>query len=396
MWLAPPSAAGPTPASESTEKREDTRHPMSDINSRRILTAGLVVGALAFGFFLAGGLQITPDAATAPSPDSQAAPVAVDPIASPTGFADLADRVSPAVVSIQSTSFERSSERQGGPLDFFDFFNGPRQRNEQDPDREFRQDSGGSGFVVSAEGLVVTNNHVIRGADEVTVHLNGDSYPAVVKGTDPATDLALLQIEGDAELPFLALGDSRSLRVGEWVMAIGSPLGLDNTVTVGVVSAKQRQINISAETRSFENFIQTDAAINFGNSGGPLVNMRGEVIGINTAINWGSENIGFAVPVNILKDILPQLRDEGRVRRGYLGMEVVDLTPETADAFGVESTEGALIMRVLPDLPADKAGLEHGDIVVEMDGIDVRKHPSPDRLRLGPGAGGHRRHGGAA
>ena len=173
------------------------------------------------------------------------------------------------------------------------------------------------------------------------------------------------------DLPFLPLGDSDDLRPGDWVMAIGSPLELANTVTVGVVSAKGRRINISPETTSFESFIQTDAAINFGNSGGPLVDLAGTVVGINTAINWGSENIGFAVPVNILRQVLPQLRDEGRVRRGYLGIGVNDVTDRAAEAFGLESTDGALVSNVIPGLPADEGGLEAGDIILTVDGIQI-------------------------
>jgi len=344
---------------------------MSEPIQRRLLTAALVVAAVAFGFVLAGGLQVTPSAATAPSPAQEPVTAAAS---GPTDFADLAQRVSPAVVAVQSTSFERAADRQQGPFDFFEFFQDPRRRPEEEApqeDREFRSDSGGSGFVISADGLVVTNNHVIREADEVTVHLDGRTYTARVRGVDPPTDLALLEIQSDESFDYLELGDSGGLRVGEWVMAIGSPLGLENSVTVGVVSAKQRQINISAETRSFENFIQTDAAINFGNSGGPLVNTRGQVIGINTAINWGSENIGFAVPVDVLKGILPQLREHGKVRRGYLGMEVQDVSPEAADAFDLEGTRGAMVMRVLEGLPAAEGGLEPGDVILEMDGTEV-------------------------
>ncbi len=352
---------------------------MNEPMQRQWVTSALVVGAVAFGFALAAGIDLTPPAATDPAPRPQAG-AAVSPLANVGGFADLVEQVSPAVVSIQSTSFE-STPRGQVPFDFFDLFPGPRRRpqgedeeeegGEDEREREFRSDAGGSGFLVSADGLVITNNHVIRGAEEVTVHFDSRTLKAQVKGTDPATDLALLKIEGDHSFPYLPLGDSGALRVGEWVMAIGSPLGLENTVTVGVVSAKQRQINISEETRSFENFIQTDAAINFGNSGGPLVNLRGEVVGINTAINWGSENIGFATPVDTLKEILPQLREVGRVRRGYLGMEVADVSAEAADAFGLESTDGAMVMRVLPGLPADRAGLESGDIISRMDGRPV-------------------------
>ena len=350
---------------------------MSSQSSRKLLTVLLVFGAVVFGMVLAGSLDLTAPSASDPDPEpAQAgaaapAPAAMDPSGLPS-FADLADRVSPAVVSIAATTFE--TRRGRGRVDPFEFFFGPRRRDrERDPeqdDEEFRSESGGSGFIVSADGYVVTNNHVIDDAEAVQVVMNGRNYDAEVKGTDPATDLALLKIDG-RDLPVLPLGDSDALRVGDWVMAIGSPQALTNSVTVGVVSAKQRRINISDATSSFENFIQTDAAINFGNSGGPLVNLSGEVVGINTAISFGSENIGFAVPVNVLKQVLAQLRDEGRVRRGYLGIGVNEISPEAADAFGLESTDGALVMSVQPDLPADKAGVRSGDIIVGADGREI-------------------------
>jgi len=339
---------------------------------RKFLTMAVVFGAMVFGMVIAGGLDLTPTSVGAPDgPDPQ--PVtqqsaSAGPLPS---FADLAERVSPAVVTIETSSFESSGQR--GAVDPFEFFFGPRRRDEpqRDDDQEFRQDAGGSGFLVSADGFVVTNNHVIRGAEEVRVRMGADIYVAEVKGADAATDLAVLKIDVGKDLPYLLLGDSDELRAGDWVMAIGSPLDLANTVTVGVVSAKGRRIGISQETSSFESFIQTDAAINFGNSGGPLVSLSGHVVGINTAINWGSENIGFAVPVNVLRQVLPQLRDEGRVRRGYLGVSISDLTPRAAEAFGLDSTDGAMVNQVQPGQPAEKAGLEHGDVILEVDGQPV-------------------------
>ena len=347
---------------------------MSHNLKRQFLTLTAIFGAVVFGMVLAGSLDLT--RTTFSEPDDAPEPQAVRPEAGSTGglpsFADLAEAVSPAVVTIEASSFERTSRFRS--VDPFEFFFGPRRRDapqEPDEDREFRSDSGGSGFIVSADGYVVTNNHVIRDAEQVRVRIDGTALDASVRGRDPETDLALLKIESDQQFPFLRLGDSDGLRPGDWVMAIGSPLDLANTVTVGVVSAKGRRINISQETSSFESFIQTDAAINFGNSGGPLVNLVGEVVGINTAINWGSENIGFAVPVNILRQVLPQLRDEGRVRRGYLGIGVIDLTPRAAEAFGLETTDGAIVNNVLPGLPADQGGLEPGDIILEVDDRQV-------------------------
>jgi serine protease Do len=193
-----------------------------------------------------------------------------------------------------------------------------------------------------------------------------------VKGADPATDLALLKIDAGRNLSFLPLGDSDRLRVGDYVMAIGNPLLLDHTVTVGVVSAKGRSIGLTRDS-SFENFIQTDAAINRGNSGGPLLNLAGEVIGIATAMNWGAENIGFAVPVSTLKAVLPQLRDKGKVSRGYIGVNISNVDYDRAQAFGLPEAGGALVTQVVEDSPASKAGVEHGDIVLSVDGRKVKE-----------------------
>lgn len=340
---------------------------MSGELKRQSTTVGLVIGAVVFGMVLAGGLELTPTARSQGAFD-QPAEVPASVVPGLPSFADVVDRVAPAVVSIDAATFESADERRRAQP--FEFFMGPRDRSEN-PDREFRRDSGGSGFLVSADGLVVTNNHVIRGAERLRVNIAGREYDADVKGTDRATDLALLKIDSDETFQFLTLGDSEKLRPGDWVMAIGSPAGLDNTVTVGVVSAKQRRIGISTETTSFENFIQTDAAINFGNSGGPLLNLAGQVIGINTAINYGSENIGFAVPVETLRTVLPQLRDEGRVRRGYLGMGVRDLTSDAAEAYGLDSTAGALVVSISKSTPAEKGGLKVGDIVLQVDELEV-------------------------
>ena len=349
---------------------------MEKTRTRRFVTLLLIFGAVVFGMVLAGGLGITVPGVS--SQNSDEAELSAGPVTVPTGlpdFATLAERVSPAVVSIQTASYE--SRPRGHRVDPFEFFFGPRRRGderEQDDDDqpEFRQDSGGSGFLISAEGLVVTNNHVIDGADEIEVNLGDSVVEAEIVGADPATDLAVLKIAVDEQLPYLALGDSQSLRVGEWVMAIGSPLrGLTDTVTVGVVSGKGRQLGMSLETTSFENFIQTDAAINFGNSGGPLINLRGEVVGINTAINYGSENIGFAVPVATLQQILPQLVDGGKVRRGYLGIGVENLDRRAVEGFGLGSTDGALVTQVMEGQPAAAAGIKIGDVILMVDDREI-------------------------
>ncbi len=339
------------------------------------LVLAVAFGATVFGMVLAGGLNLSPLALGSPQtegsnemvPAVDGARGALDAQASITTFADLADAILPSVVLVQATTFETESPRRGLPFDLP--FRRPGREPGEDP-REDRSDGAGSGFVVSADGWIVTNNHVIDGASEVVVTLQEEEYEAEVRGVDPSTDLAVLKVDLDRELPFLRLGNSEELRVGEWVMAAGNPLRQISSVTVGIVSGKGRTIGIT--DASFENFIQTDAAINRGNSGGPLVNVRGEVIGIATAMNFGAENIGFAVPVDTLKDILPQLKEDGRVRRGYLGVFIENLDEDDAEAFGLDSgTSGAIVTNVSPDTPAAKAGLEHGDIIVAVDGREV-------------------------
>jgi serine protease Do len=284
----------------------------------------------------------------------------------------------PSVVSITSTDIVKGSSGRyhtspfGGEGDPFEYFFGPR-RNAPRDDEEHKEVQGGTGFVISEDGYIVTNYHVVENADKVEVRLAKDRYTARLVGKDEATDLALLKIEAKQRLTPLALGDSDRLRVGEWVMAIGDPLNFDKTVTVGVVSAKDRSgLTADAATRSFENFIQTDAAINFGNSGGPLINVNGEVIGINTAMFRPAQNIGFAVPVNTLKSVLPQLRDKGKVVRGYLGVNIRNVDSDTAAAFKLKTTEGAFVEQVLPGEPADKAGVKPGDTVVRVDSVPVK------------------------
>ena len=351
---------------------------MSNTKSPQKFAMALVVSATIFGMVLAGGTDLVSGVHADPEPqneESSAVIVAPEPMGLP-GFADLAAAVSPAVVSIQATKIERASDRRG--QDPFGFFFGPRGRDPREEPREQpqnrrRSDSAGSGFVVSGDGYIVTNHHVIEDASDLTVILNDRQYKAELKGDDPATDLALLKIEAEGELPHLRLADSSAVRVGDWVMVIGSPLQLQNSVSVGVVSAKGRSINITPDS-GLENFIQTDAAINFGNSGGPVVDLTGAVVGIATAINFGAENIGFAVPSNTLQGIMTQLRDHGSVRRGYLGVNIDDLDHMEAEAFGLDSTDGALITNVIEDGPSEAAGLEHEDVIIAVDGKKVRSN----------------------
>jgi serine protease Do len=334
--------------------------------------AAIVVASVLFGMVIAGALNVTPSV-EADRPTTETAPATAPVGYLAPNFAELADRVLPSVVSVYSTEVSEPGEGRGAPRDpFHNFFFGPRMGpdNDREPEPMVRQSSG-SGFFISAEGEILTNYHVIEGASKIEVQLDDDTrYRVDIIGRDPATDLALLKVQKpDQEFSHLRLGDSEGVRVGQWVMAVGNPLRMDHTVTVGVVSAKGRVLGLSDS--SFENFIQTDAAINLGNSGGPLVNLSGDVIGINTAINAAGQNLGFAIPVNTAHQILSQLRERGRVVRGYLGITVTNLDQETADAFNLDSRDGALVQEVLEDHAADKGGVRHGDIILEIDGKPV-------------------------
>ena len=283
-------------------------------------------------------------------------------------FAALAEKVSPAVVSVKASRTVESGMPQM-PRQFEEFFGNPFS-GPQSPRREFKVPSQGSGFVISEEGYIVTNNHVVEDVDEIVVAFSdGRELTAQVVGRDPKTDIALIQVTPLKPLPWLPLGNSDAVRPGEWVVAIGNPFGLEHTVTAGIVSAKHRNIGQG----SYDDFIQTDAAINPGNSGGPLLNLRGEVIGINTAINPRANTIGFTVPINIAKQILPQLRADGRVTRGWLGVVIQHVTPELAEAFGLEQESGALVSQVLPGSPAAKAKVAVGDVIVQFDGKAIEK-----------------------
>lgn len=285
-------------------------------------------------------------------------------------FVELSKRLTPAVVNISTSKMvqpRRPMPDQRSPQDevfedFFERFFGGVPRSPR------RERSLGSGFIISKDGFILTNNHVVEGADEVKVTLDdGRSFVADVKGLDPKLDVALLKIETGQELPIAVLGDSGTLQVGEWVLAIGNPFGLEETVTAGIVSAKERVIGAGP----YDDFIQTDASINPGNSGGPLFNTRGEVVGINTAIVSGGQGIGFATPINAAKLILQQLKETGHVTRGWLGVAVQELTPELAQSFGLKEAKGALVSEVIPNSPAATAGLQRGDIIIAFSGKPV-------------------------
>ena len=329
--------------------------------------AAIVVAAVLFGMVIAGGLDLTPPADA--DRHTQVQPV-METIAAP-DFATLADRVVPSVVSVTIKDvLDPSDSNSRMPRDpFHEFFRGPQSPSDEPSVRR----SAGSGFFISADGEIVTNYHVIEDADTILIELaDGIQFECEVIGRDEATDLALIRVQNpDREFAYLPLGDSEAVRVGEWVMAVGNPLNMDHTVTVGVVSAKGRVLGLSREGTSFENYIQTDAAINLGNSGGPLVNIRSEVVAINTAINARGQNLGFAVPVNILRQILPQLRENGMVVRGFLGITINNLDQDSAEAFGLSSRDGALVVEVAPDRAADKGGVRHGDIVTAINGDPI-------------------------
>jgi serine protease Do len=246
----------------------------------------------------------------------------------------------------------------------------------------------GTGFVISPDGYIVTNDHVVRDVEKIEVHFeDGAKVEAEIVGRDSKTDIALIKIETDRSLPSLSLGDSDDVRPGDWVVAIGNPFGLEHTVTAGIVSAKHRVINTDPDPRRFDDFIQTDAAINPGNSGGPLINLRGEVIGINTAINPRANTIGFAVPINQAKQILPQLRTTGRVTRGWLGVYIQSIDEDTAELLGLATREGALVSKVEPGGPADAAGIQRGDVIVEFDGRPIAEMDELPRAVAGAAVG---------
>jgi len=284
----------------------------------------------------------------------------------PSSFADLAERASPGVVNIATSKTVVPNAPRSMEEFFFGLPFGGGQPQFDGTPRKIP--SLGSGFVISEDGYIVTNNHVIEDVDKITVIFDDESkLDAEVVGRDPKTDIALIRVESDKKLFALPLGDSSAARPGEWVVAIGNPFGLEHTVTAGIISAKHRVIGGG----NYDDYIQTDAAINPGNSGGPLLNLAGEVIGINTAINPQANTIGFAVPIDMAKSILPQLRTAGHVTRGWLGVMIQKITPELAKELSLESESGALVSKVVPDGPAAQAGIERYDVIVEFNGKPI-------------------------
>jgi serine protease Do len=299
----------------------------------------------------------------------------------PPSLADLVDMVKPGVVNISTTT---TVKVPGNP---FSHFFGPddqgqsgdsfRRRWNEVPDRELKRRSLGSGFIIDKEGYIITNNHVVEKADEISVRISGKEYKARTIGRDPKTDLALIKLSTPVkDLQPLALGDSDKMRVGDWVIAIGNPFGLEETVTKGIISATGRVIGAG----QYDNFLQTDAPINPGNSGGPLLNLKGEVIGINTAIVAAGQGIGFAIPINTARLITSQLREKGTVTRGWVGLVLQSVTPDIAQALGLKETTGVLVADVLPGGPADNAGIQKGDVITNFNGKELKSGSDLARL----------------
>jgi serine protease Do len=338
----------PFPVSDTRDMRSGrTRHAAG------FLAVGALLGALAFGSFSS---LTASDAAPIATGFPTAQPVA---LAAPTeGFTETAKAVTPAVVNITASRTERSSAR---PEDFFGF-RGPR---------EPRPQGMGSGVIISPDGYIVTNNHVVDGSREVTVTLpDKREFKGKVVGTDPKTDLAMVKVDGH-DLPYVRWGDSSALQVGEYVLAVGNPFGLNSTVTSGIVSALGRG---GMGITQYEDFIQTDAAINPGNSGGALVNTRGELVGINTAIisqSGGYQGVGFAVPSTMARPVTESLAKSGKVVRGHLGIGIQDLTPDLAKSFGLDAPKGVLVSDVKDEGPAAQAGLRQGDVITKYQGMPV-------------------------
>ena len=351
------------------------------MNSKKKFLAGTLAGSLAVGGFALGrSTQIE---------RVQADPIDKGPAAvtTPSGralpsFAGLAAQASPTVVYIKAVAVEKTAQagpQFGLPPNPFgegEPFPGFRGQFPAPPPGGFRRQGSGSGFIVRGDGIILTNNHMVEGAKDITVTLaDKREFNAKVLGRDPKTDLAVLKIDAKGDLPVAKLGDSTALQVGDWVMAIGNPFGLSNTVTAGIVSAKGRVIGAGP----YDDFIQTDASINPGNSGGPLFNEQGEVVGINSAIfsqTGGNVGIGFAIPINLAKQLLPELETKGSVTRGWLGVAIQQVTPELARSLGTDGAHGALVADVTKDGPAEKAGVKRGDVIVAYDGKKIENSSS--------------------
>ncbi|HZP39311.1 MAG TPA: Do family serine endopeptidase [Methylomirabilota bacterium] len=351
--------------------------------SRRLVlvavVAVLLVAAAGGGYLVRGHLG-----GSSPTPSSPQAAAGIALAENlQMGFVDVAQHVRPAVVHLGT--IQRAKSRRGPNLPqgnddpfFRDFFNQFFGSEGPDSRSEFRRPGLGSGVIIDKRGLVLTNFHVVKGADEILIRLSDKrEYRGQILGTDPKTDLALVKFQPDHDLTVASLGNSDALRVGEWAIAIGNPFGLDQTVTVGVISATGRS---DVGIATYENFIQTDASINPGNSGGPLVNLKGQVIGVNTAIVAAGQGIGFAIPINMVKRVVDQLVDKGKVVRGWLGVALQPLSTDLAQSLGLEGTNGAVVGSTIAGSPAAQAGLEQGDVIVAFDKTPVEDYRHVQRL----------------
>ena len=345
------------------------------MSTKKKFLAGVVAGSLALGGFAVGHFTQVERVQADPASSGPVAVTTPSSRALPS-FASLAAQASPTVVYIKVVAVEKIAQEEPR----FGFPPGPFGEDAPSPGfrspfpmppGRFRRQASGSGFIIRDDGVILTNNHVVENAKEITVTLTDKrEFSAKVLGRDPKTDLAVLKIEPKGNLPAAKLGDSDALQVGDWVMAIGNPFGLSNTVTAGIVSAKGRAIGAGP----YDDFIQTDAPINPGNSGGPLFNEQGEVVGINSAIfsqSGGNIGIGFAVPINLAKQLLPELETKGSVTRGWLGVAIQKITPELAQSLGVDEARGALVADVTGGSPAEKGGLKRGDVIVTYDSKKV-------------------------
>ncbi|MEQ8193353.1 MAG: DegQ family serine endoprotease [Rhodospirillales bacterium] len=395
--MNPQESSGPEHGRGHRHHRKTARMDMP----KKVLIGSLIAATLAGGATF-GAIELARAEAAGTQAVKAATVLAPPATLAPNTFSVIAEKVSPAVVNIQVEQSAMAGEGgenapgMEGPFpgfpknspfqDFFEKFfgeNGPMgqlpqqgmpQGAPQDtPSAQQKMMAMGSGFIIDPEGHVVTNDHVAGNADKITVTLNdGSKYDAKLIGRDSKTDLALLKIDADRPLPYVPWGDSKKAKVGDWVVAVGNPFGLGGSVTAGIVSARGRDINAGP----FDDFLQIDAPINRGNSGGPTFNLQGEVVGINTAIyspNGGSVGIGFAVPSSLAKPIIAQLKEKGSVERGWLGVQIQRMTPEIAESLGLEKQRGALISKVEPNSPAAKAGLKQGDVIVSVEGESVGK-----------------------
>lgn len=384
---------------KSDDNVKQTENEMNDTIRRPLVSAAKWLSVVAATAVVVISLQVSADNPASPDQSSSVTEKNAQPFNqqawSPSaGFADLVENVSPAVVHVATKGFiqQRRTSGYGGNQmprsmeeflrDFWGFQGSPYDRHEQPERNDEQQENGeretrplgiGSGFIISQDGYVVTNHHVIAKADEIIVTLpNGDEYDAEIRGSDPKTDLALLKLKDAKNLPTVAWGDDSQSRVGDWVLAIGNPFGLGGSASTGIISALGRDIR----SGPYDDFIQVDAAINQGNSGGPLFNMDGRVIGINSMIysrTGGSIGIGFAIPSSLARGIINQLKASGEVKRGWLGVSIRDLDEELAEAFERDNEEGALVSNVMKESPAEKAGIKNGDIILEFNGVKIEK-----------------------